>query len=113
MLESNYLKRVIQRYGVSVNITDGNGSKTVKAFMYPLRAGYRLYLSTKLDDLDIYSYKYYLYMGPEDVPIEDKTLIERDGWVYEIISSEKVETKTVSYTWAVLKQIHKITTEVV
>ena len=113
MLESNYLKRAMQRFGASVNITDSSGSKTVKAFIQPLRARHRLYLSTKLDDLDIYSYKYYLYMGPEDVPIEDKTLIERDGWVYEIISSEKVETETVSYTWAVLKQIHKITTEVV
>lgn len=98
MLESNYLKRAIQRFGVSVNITDGSGSKTVKAFMQPLRARHRLYLSTNLDDLDIYNHKYYLYIGPEDVPIEDKTLIERDGWVYEIISSEKAEIETVSYT---------------
>ena len=108
MLESNYLKRAIQRFGVSVNITDGNGSKTVKAFIQPLRARHRLYLSTKLDDLDIYNPRYYLYVGPEDVPIEDKTLIERDGWVYEIISSEKVETETVSYTWAVLNPLHQI-----
>ena len=48
MLESNYFKRAIQRFGVSVNITDGSGSKTVKAFMNPLRARHRLYLSTKL-----------------------------------------------------------------
>ena len=108
MLESDYLKRAIQRFGVSVNITDGNGSKTVKAFIQPLRARHRLYLSTKLDDLDIYNPRYYLYVGPEDVPIEDKTLIERDGWVYEIISSEKVETETVSYTWAVLNPLHQI-----
>lgn len=113
MLEPNYLKRAIQRFGVSVNITDGNGSKTVKAFMQPLRARHRLYLSTKLDDIDIYNHIYILYIGPEDVPIEDKTLIERNGWVYEIISSEKVETETVSYTWAVLNPMHKITTEVV
>lgn len=111
----NELQSMIHRYGVSVQLICNGEQTATKGFMMPLRRRHMMYLSHDIfaGEPAAWWSDYYLYIGPGDVPIEDKTLIERDGWVYEIISSEKVETETVSYTWAVLKQIHKITTEVV
>lgn len=103
MLESNYLKRAIQRFGVSVNITDSSGSKTVKAFIQPLRARHRLYLSTKLDDLDIYNHKYYLYVGPADFKPDEGSQITTSTQTFEVILSNIESVSDIDYSYAVLQ----------
>lgn len=103
MLEPNYLKRAIQRFGVSVNITDGSGSKTVKAFIQPLRARHKLYLSTKLDDLDIYSHKYYLYIGPADYKPDEGSQVTTSTQRFDVILSNITSASDVEYSYAVLQ----------
>lgn len=103
MLESNYLKRAMQRFGVSVNITDGSGSKTVKAFIQPLRARHRLYLSTKLDDLDIYNHKYYLYVGHADSKPDKGSQITTSTQKFDVILSNIESVSDTEYSYAVLQ----------
>lgn len=103
------IKRIISAYGSSADVTTNNMTYDTRAFVEPLKLRHRIYMSDEdkklMETLKKASQNgYLLYIGPDDVPInETSTVVYKDN-TYHVVSSEKARiSKKNNYVWAVLE----------
>ena len=109
--ESYNIKRLMSAYGSSVDVTTNNVTYNTRAFVKPLKLRHKIYMSDEnkklMETLKKASQNgYLLYIGSDDIPINEISIVVYKDNTYHVVSSEKARiSKKNNYVWAVLEPI--------
>lgn len=109
--ESYNIKRLMSAYGNGADVTTNNVTHNTRAFVKPLKLRHRIYMSDEdkklMETLKKASQNgYLLYIGPDDVPINETSIVVYKDNTYHVVSSEKARiSKKNNYVWAVLEPV--------
>lgn len=96
--------RIINQYGNSVNVENKGKTRTVKAFVQPLRYKNKVYVGGQYHKLGFLKTEKYLYIGPPEILLESgNTVIEMQNRKYIVKRCETYYVKDYAiYIWALL-----------
>ena len=87
------IEKLLNTYGRTVELNEGDFSKEYKAFIQPLRYKNKMYLDGIYTQIGFNSQGHYLYIGPPDPDLtlaEDNAFLFADGIKYQSYRAERV-----------------------
>ena len=99
MMEQTW-KGILSRYGQQVTLRRGEDEVSLRAFVQPaLDRGKRQELPTPLG---LGGQDRFLYLGPEEHPMNTDTLVEWNGREFRVQSAHRVGENVCPHWWAML-----------
>ena len=97
------LTHVLEKYGNSAHVCTKDSDFQIKCFINRLRRRTSTYLPKECDQFKD-SNEYFLYIGPPNLQLTRGDRISSSNTIYVVESSEKLESKDISYIWAVMSK---------